>query len=115
MEQYHWEKVEREELGPGLARQVIHTDRLTVARIFLDKGAVVRRHQHENEQVTMIQRGRLRFEIDGAVREAGAGEVVRIPPDAPHAVEALEDTLAIDVFCPRREDWIRGDDAYLRG
>jgi len=30
-------------------------------------------------------------------------------------VEALEDSLAVDVFSPVREDWIRGDDAYLRG
>jgi hypothetical protein len=29
-------------------------------------------------------------------------------------VEALEDTVAVDVFSPVREDWIRGDDAYLR-
>jgi len=29
-------------------------------------------------------------------------------------VEALEDSLAVDLFSPPREDWIRGDDAYLR-
>jgi hypothetical protein len=29
-------------------------------------------------------------------------------------VEALEDTIVIDVFAPVREDWVRGDDAYLR-
>jgi hypothetical protein len=29
-------------------------------------------------------------------------------------VEALEDTVALDIFTPAREDWIRGDDAYLR-
>jgi hypothetical protein len=27
---------------------------------------------------------------------------------------ALEDTVVTDVFAPRREDWIAGDDAYLR-
>jgi hypothetical protein len=29
-------------------------------------------------------------------------------------VEALEDTLVMDVFSPPRADWIAGDDAYLR-
>jgi hypothetical protein len=29
-------------------------------------------------------------------------------------VEALEDTVVLDIFTPAREDWIRGDDAYLR-
>jgi quercetin dioxygenase-like cupin family protein len=40
---------------------------------------------------------------------------MQIPPDAPHRVEALEDSVAIDLFAPPRLDWIRGDDAYLRG
>ena len=39
---------------------------------------------------------------------------VVIPPGIPHMVEALEDSVATDVFAPVREDWIRGDDAYLR-
>jgi quercetin dioxygenase-like cupin family protein len=43
-----------------------------------------------------------------------AGEVLVIPPDMPHRVEALEESLATDLFTPAREDWIRGDDAYLR-
>jgi hypothetical protein len=29
-------------------------------------------------------------------------------------VEALEDSQATDLFSGRREDWISGDDAYLR-
>jgi quercetin dioxygenase-like cupin family protein len=44
----------------------------------------------------------------------GAGESLVIPPNVPHGVVALEDTLVTDVFTPRREDWIAGDDAYLR-
>jgi len=59
---------------------------------------------------------------DYAITRAGAtytivkgGETITIPPNAPHLVEALEDAIATDLFCPIREDWIRGDDAYLRG
>jgi quercetin dioxygenase-like cupin family protein len=44
----------------------------------------------------------------------GAGQSVTIPPDVPHSVVAIEDTVVVDVFAPRRDDWIRGDDAYLR-
>ena len=46
-------------------------------------------------------------------RDAGAS--LLIESDVPHEVEALEDSVVLDVFAPRREDWIRGDDAYLRG
>jgi quercetin dioxygenase-like cupin family protein len=44
----------------------------------------------------------------------GAGELLLIPPQVPHAAEALEDTIAIDTFSPPREDWINKTDQYLR-
>jgi quercetin dioxygenase-like cupin family protein len=52
--------------------------------------------------------------IGGREKVLTAGEVLRIPPNAPHSAVALEDSVAVDLFSPPREDWIRGDDAYLR-
>jgi len=114
MELHRWSDIPREQLNPDIARQVIHTGRMTIARLFLNKGAVVPRHHHMNEQVTLLQHGRLRFVFDGREEILQAGEVMRIAPDLPHEVHALEDSLAVDLFSPVREDWIRGDDAYLR-
>jgi len=111
---HNWSKVEEEQLNPSISRQVIHTESMTVARIRLRKGAVVPLHQHVNEQLSMIERGKLRFVVAGEERVLSAGEALTIPPNAPHLVEALEDSLATDLFSPPREDWIRGDDAYLR-
>jgi quercetin dioxygenase-like cupin family protein len=44
-----------------------------------------------------------------------SGEVLTIPPNLPHSAEALEDTLDVDIFDPPRQDWLDGNDAYLRG
>ena len=112
---HNWSQVPEEQLNPSVSRQVIHTGSMTVARIRLRKGAVVPLHQHVNEQLSMIERGKLRFVVAGEERILSAGEALTIPPNAPHLVEALEDSLATDLFSPPREDWIRGDDAYLRG
>lgn len=112
---YRWSEIEREPMTAGIIRQVIHSERITVARISLPKGAVVPRHHHENEQVTLLQEGRLRFVFPEGDKLLSAGEVMQIPPNVPHEVEALEDSVAVDLFAPVREDWIRGDDAYLRG
>ena len=114
MQCYNWNLLEEEPLNPLLGRKMIHGREITVARIWLRKGAVVPMHSHANEQISMLESGVLRFTICGEERVVGAGEAVVIPPDAPHMVEALEDSLAVDLFSPRREDWIRGDDAYLR-
>jgi quercetin dioxygenase-like cupin family protein len=114
MSYYNWTEIPVEDLNPLISRQVIHTSRLTVAKLVLKKGAVVPLHHHENEQFTMMTSGALRFEMAGESIVVRAGECICIPPDAPHLVEALEDSTATDVFTPTREDWIRGDDAYLR-
>ena len=114
MKLHGWAEVEREALSPGIARQVVHADRLTVARIYLEKGAVVPRHQHENEQISYVLEGRLRFEFDSEEIVVRAGQMMQIESQQPHLVEALEDSLALDIFQPVREDWVRGEDAYLR-
>lgn len=110
---WHQEPVER--LSEGIGRQVLDTAALTVARIHLAAGARVPRHAHPNEQVANVVTGRLRFVVGDEEAIVGAGESIAIPPDVAHEVEALEDALVIDVFAPRREDWRRGDDSYLRG
>jgi len=114
MQYYNWNRLEEEPLNPLLGRKMIHGQNVTVARIRLRKGAVVPVHSHANEQISMLESGAVRFTIAGEERILRAGDTVVIPPDAPHTVEALEDSLAVDLFSPRREDWIRGDDAYLR-
>ncbi|MBI3664964.1 MAG: cupin domain-containing protein [Acidobacteria bacterium] len=72
-------------------------------------------HSHENEQMSNVLEGRMRFEVGGQERIISTGELLHIPPGVPHMAEALEDTVCLDVFDPIREDWLRGDDAYLRG
>ena len=111
---YHWNQIEKEQLNPLFARQVIHGDKLTVARVHLSKGAVVPSHRHPSEQITMLEQGRLRFTVGGEQTLLEPGQALHIPSDALHGVEALEDSLAVDLFAPPREDWRRGDDAYLR-
>jgi quercetin dioxygenase-like cupin family protein len=109
-----WDDIEHEQLGPGIARRVLHGDGLTVARIYLKRGAIVPLHSHLNEQLSYVLEGRLRFDFPDRQQVVGAGEMMQISAHEPHSVEALEDSVALDVFQPVREDWLRGDDSYLR-
>jgi quercetin dioxygenase-like cupin family protein len=88
-----------------------------LAQIYLDKGCIVPKHSHENEQITWVLEGRMRLtlgEEEDQVVELGPGDVLHIPARVPHSAEALEDTIDIDAFSPPRSDWIDGSDAYLR-
>ena len=114
MEIMRWKQEPVEQLSVGIGRQMLNTANLTVATIHLASGAVVPRHQHDNEQVANVLSGSARFVVGDEEAVVTAGESIAIPSGVPHEVEALEDTVVIDVFSPRREDWINGDDAYLR-
>jgi unsaturated pyranuronate lyase len=104
-----------EHLNPLIDRQFVYGERAMLARLTLRKGAVVPRHSHENEQITYILEGALRFTMgDGRVITVSAGQVLVIPSHMPHSAEALADTLDLDIFTPPRADWIAGTDAYLR-
>ena len=109
-----WAEVPDEKLNERVSRQVLHTASMTMARITLLKGAIVPVHHHVSEQILTLNSGRLVCRMAGEEIVLGPGETLEIPPNLPHSVEALEDSIALDVFAPRREDWIRGDDAYLR-
>lgn len=110
-----FEKLETDKLNPLITRQMISGDDATFARIVLLRGAIVPRHHHRSEQYTMIFSGALKFLFDdGSQTTVHAGEILMIPANVPHSAEALEDTVDFDFFSPRREDWIRKDDAYLR-
>ncbi len=113
-ERYSWTAVNEERMNPLFTRQVIHTQQMTIAQVNLAKGAVVPTHSHVNQQVTMLRSGSLLFEGNGERVVLKPGDVLVIPPDIPHRFEALEDSAATDLFTPAREDWIRGDDGYLR-
>jgi quercetin dioxygenase-like cupin family protein len=115
---YRWDDLPREQLRPDLHRRLITGERMMIAHVYLDKGAVVATHAHENEQLTYIVEGILRFwlgEDEAQVVDVHAGEVLHIPSHLPHRAEALEETLDVDIFSPPRADWLSGSDAYLRG
>jgi quercetin dioxygenase-like cupin family protein len=114
---YRWDDLPREQLSPLIGRRLVTGERLMIAHVYLDEGALVPKHEHDNEQLTYILHGCLRFTLgDDASRvvEVRAGEVLHIPSGLPHEAVALEDTLDVDVFAPPRQDWLDGSDAYLR-
>ena len=114
---YRWDDLPKEALKPDLGRRLISTERMMLAHVYLDKGCLVPKHAHENEQLTYILEGALRFwlgENEAEVVDVAAGEVLHIPSNLPHRAEALETTLDVDIFCPSRADWLDGSDAYLR-
>jgi len=114
---YRWEELPREKVSAMLDRRLITGDRMMLAHVYLKKGCIVPKHAHENEQITYILEGALKFRIGEDQQQeivVAAGEVLHIPSNVPHMAEALEDTLDVDIFSPPRQDWLEKTDSYLR-
>jgi len=114
---YRWDDMPKEKVTDHLDRRIITGERMMLTHVYLKKGGIVPKHSHENEQLTYVLEGALRFwlgEDQMDERVVRSGEVLVIPSNLPHKAEALEDTLDVDVFSPPRQDWLDGTDAYLR-
>jgi len=111
---HRWNDIAPEQINASIVRQFITAERVTIARFELSRGGVVPRHAHENEQVSYIVSGALKFVFDDREVVVRGGELIQIPPNVPHAAEVVEDCVAIDVFSPVRQDWIDKTDTYFR-
>jgi quercetin dioxygenase-like cupin family protein len=114
LEKSSWKTLEVEQMNDKLSRQMISGENATISQLLLKKGATVPRHSHVNEQYSWIVSGTLKFIFDDREILVGAGEILLIPANVAHSAVALEDTVDVDIFAPRRDDWIRKEDSYLR-
>ncbi len=114
-----WDEIRLEQVTDDIARRLFTGERMMLAQVYLDEGAIVPWHSHENEQLTWVLEGSLRFwlgeEGSADVQELviNSGEVLFIPSGVPHKAEALADTLDVDIFSPPRQDWLDGTDTYF--
>jgi len=114
---YCWDDLPRERVTDLLDRRLITGDRMMLAHVYLKKGCIVPKHSHENEQLTYVLEGCLRFWLGDDQQEVvdvHGGQVLHLPSNVPHKAEALADTLDVDVFSPPRQDWLDKTDDYLR-
>jgi quercetin dioxygenase-like cupin family protein len=90
----------------GITVRAVHGERLTLAVVELEPGAVVDEHSHDHEQLGMVLRGSLRFRVGEEELELGPGETWEIPSNTPHSAEAGPDgATVLDLFAPPRAEW----------
>lgn len=114
MKHVKWEDVPAERLNDKFVRKLAWDGRIMIGMTLVDKGYVVPLHAHDNEQVTFVESGVWRFTLEGSTLDVGPGEMIFIPANVQHTAEAIETLVAYDVFTPPRQDWIKGEDRYLR-
>jgi len=108
-------EMEEERMSENLSRKLVVGKNEMLGYVLLKKGCVVPAHSHVSEQITFILKGALEFTTQGKQIVVKEGETLVIPPNVEHSAVALDDTIDLDCFSPLREDWLNGQDHYLRG
>jgi quercetin dioxygenase-like cupin family protein len=95
--------------APGIVRRTLVYGHATLMAEFrLAAEHDLPAHQHPNEQTGYMVSGRMRLRIGDEEREVGPGDSWSIPVDVEHGARILEDSIAIEVFAPVREDLLPG-------
>ena len=114
---FTWDSMPKERVTNRIDRRIVCGEKTMVAHVYLQEGAIVPEHSHQNEQLSYILTGKLRFWVGAdlsQVFDVGAGEVLHLPSNVPHKAEALEETLDVDIFSPPRQDWLDHTDGYFK-
>ena len=117
LKKINWDDVPIEQVTPMMQRRLIYGEKVMIARMKFKDGILVPLHHHENEQITQVISGTIRFwfgEKKDQTMDLNAGDSVVIPANLPHEALMIGDVEEIDNWAPPRQDWIDGTDDYLR-
>ena len=102
-----WTTIPVERIGEGIERQMIWGDNLMVCRLTIAPRTVTAVHTHPHEQITLVERGQVRFFVEGKERISTAGDVLHFPSYCRHGATMLdEEVVLIDIFTPVREEFL---------
>jgi len=105
---WNWATIPAETVSAGIVRQMIHGASLMICRLTFAPGTASAAHQHVHEQMTIVEKGRVRFVLGSREQEFGPGDILLLPSGVWHGATMLdEEVVLIDIFSPIREDFLR--------
>ncbi len=95
------------EVLPGVSiKTLAHGKKTLLTEFKLTMGTVIPEHHHPNEQTGYLVSGAILLSIDGETFDVKPGDSWCIESDIMHSVQALKNSLVVEVFSPVREDYL---------
>ena len=99
--------VEYVKMLDGIERKTLtYGDKTLIAEFKLGKGKELPLHSHPHEQTGYLVYGQIVLTIDGVEHDIQPGDAWTIKGDLIHGAKIIEDSIAVEVFSPVREDYI---------
>lgn len=87
-------------------KTLVYGERTLLGEFRLKKGAILPKHSHPNEQIGYLISGHMIFVVGDKRYDTRPGDSWCIPMNVEHSAEILEDSVAVEVFSPVREDYL---------
>ena len=87
-------------------KTLVHGAKTLMVEFWLQKDAHLPSHSHPHEQTGYLVKGNIRLTIGSNVHEVLPGDSWCIPGGTQHSAEIIEDSVAVEVFSPVREDYL---------
>lgn len=93
---------------PGIdIKTTAYGEKTLMAEFSMERGAVLPSHSHIYEQTGYLVYGNIILTIGNEKFEAVPGDSWCINSNVMHSAEVIEDSVAIEVFSPLREDYLK--------
>ena len=103
---YTLDSLAPQDLSDGYRARMYHGNEITFAVVEIDPNAPLPSHSHRNEQLGLIERGELTFNVDGERRTVRTSEGWVIPANAAHdATAGPSGAVVIETWSPPRNDF----------
>lgn len=91
----------------GIKRKtLVFGEKTLLTEFLLEKGKVLPLHKHPHEQTGYLVSGKIILYIGRDRYEVNPGDSWSIPGNEEHRAEIVEDSVAVEVFAPVREDYL---------
>jgi quercetin dioxygenase-like cupin family protein len=91
----------------GIERKtLVYGDNTLLTEFKLEKGKILPAHSHPEEQTGYLVSGHIILIINGERHDIKPGDSWVILGNSEHGAETIEDSVAVEIFSPVREDYI---------
>jgi quercetin dioxygenase-like cupin family protein len=94
------------EMFPGCHGRFLHGNNITIAIWEIESGCDIPSHSHHHEQFINCLEGQFEVEVGSMTYVLSGGDSVYIPPNVVHSARSLTRVKCIDVFNPKRDDYV---------